>query len=85
MIHEDNSYTGGLSAKLVEFVGTEREMLEMLSGGDNEDPEPGDRRFPSEFTDAELRTMLEEASGDGSNVTTVFEKQEDGSWKQVLG
>jgi hypothetical protein len=89
MIHEDNSYTGGLSAKLLEFVGTERQMLEYLSGGNNEDPDPGERRFPSEFTDAELRTMIEEANGDGANVTTVFEDQgvfaEGRRWKCVIG
>lgn len=75
LIHEDNSYTGGLSSTLTKFQGTWRELLEHLSGGKNEDPEEGERRFPSEFTDAELQTMIEEANGDGANVTTVFEEE----------
>lgn len=92
MIHTDNSYTGGLSATLEEFTGEWRALLEKLCGVetpadyDAADPEdPGSRAFPAEFSDAELVTMIEEANGDGTNITTVFEKAEAGVWKHVLG
>lgn len=87
-IHEDNSYTGGLSATLTEFQGTWRSLLEELCGVTDEnrdEVQPGEKMFPSEFTDDELRQLVEDGNGDGTNYTTVFEKQEDGTWKHVLG